>query len=66
MKMAARPNDNVVHPLSPILGPGPGSINVFIGGLPAWRGIPAAAVGALQAPRRQKRPNRLSKRWKAR
>jgi uncharacterized Zn-binding protein involved in type VI secretion len=49
MKMAARPNDNVVHPLSPILGPGPGSVTVFIGGLPAWRGIPSAAVGALQA-----------------
>jgi uncharacterized Zn-binding protein involved in type VI secretion len=49
MKMAARPNDNVVHPLSPILGPGPGSVTVYIGGLPAWRGIPSAAVGALQA-----------------
>lgn len=41
--------DNVVHPLPPVLGPGPGSMNVFIGKLPAWRGVPAAAAGALQA-----------------
>jgi uncharacterized Zn-binding protein involved in type VI secretion len=31
------------------LAPGPGSFNVMIGFLPAWRGIPLAAVGALQA-----------------
>lgn len=46
---AARVTDNVVHPLPPVLGPGPGSTNVFIGGLPAWRGVPAAVAGALQA-----------------
>lgn len=46
---AARPTDPVMHPLPPVLMPGPGSINVLIGGLPAWRGIPLAAVGALQA-----------------
>ena len=46
---AARVTDNVVHPLPPALGPGPGSINVLIGSLPAWRGIPAAAAAGLQA-----------------
>lgn len=46
---AARVTDNVVHPLPPLLGPGPGSPNVFIGKLPAWRGVPAAVAGALQA-----------------
>ncbi len=46
---AARVTDNVVHPLPPILTPGPGSPNVLIGMLPAWRGIPAAAAAALQA-----------------
>jgi uncharacterized Zn-binding protein involved in type VI secretion len=45
----ARVTDNVVHPLPPLLGPGPGSPNVFIGKLPAWRGVPAAVAGALQA-----------------
>ena len=46
---AARITDNVVHPLPPVLTPGPGSMNVLIGYLPAWRGIPAAAAAALQA-----------------
>lgn len=46
---AARTTDNVAHPLPPILTPGPGSLNVLIGFLPAWRGIPLAAVAALQA-----------------
>lgn len=46
---AARTTDNVAHPLPPVLMPGPGSMNVFIGFLPAWRGIPNAAVAALQA-----------------
>ena len=46
---AARTTDNVAHPLPPVLTVGPGSTNVLIGFLPAWRGIPAAAVGALQA-----------------
>ena len=45
---AARITDNVAHPLPPVLSPGPGSVNVFIGFLPAWRGIPLAAVAALQ------------------
>lgn len=46
---AARITDNVIHPLPPVLSPGPGSSDVFIGFLPAWRGIPAAAAAALQA-----------------
>lgn len=46
---AARVTDSVVHPLPPKLMPGPGSMNVMIGFLPAWRGIPAAAAAALQA-----------------
>lgn len=46
---AARITDNVLHPLPPVLTPGPGSMNVIIGFLLAWRGIPAAAAAALQA-----------------
>ena len=46
---AARITDNVVHPLPPVLTPGPGSPTVLIGSLPAWRGVPAAAAAALSA-----------------
>ena len=46
---AARVTDNVMHPLPPVLTPGPGSMNVLIGFLPAWRGIGAAAAAAIQA-----------------
>ncbi|MDZ8050648.1 MAG: PAAR domain-containing protein [Aulosira sp. ZfuVER01] len=46
---AARITDSVAHPLPPVLTGGPGSSNVLIGSLPAWRGIPAAAAQALQA-----------------
>src|SRR5205085_1810001 len=46
---AARILDNVAHPLPPVLTIGPGSTNVIIGFLPAWRGIPLAAAAALQA-----------------
>lgn len=46
---AARVTDNVTHPLPPVLGPGPGAPTVLIGNLPAWRGIPLAAVAALQS-----------------
>ena len=49
MRPAARILDPVVHPLPPVLTPGPGSMNVLIGSLPAWRGIPAAMAAALQA-----------------
>lgn len=46
---AARITDNVVHPLPPVLTPGPGSFNVLIGYLPAWRGIGGAGAAAIQA-----------------
>ena len=42
---AARITDMTAHG-SP-LAPGPGSTTVLIGGLPAWRGMSAAAVAAL-------------------
>jgi uncharacterized Zn-binding protein involved in type VI secretion len=45
---AARVTDPVLHPLPPVLQPGPGSANVFIGKLPAWRGVGAAAAAAVQ------------------
>jgi len=46
---AARILDPVLHPLPGILQPGPGSPNVIIGGLLAWRGVSAAAAAAIQA-----------------
>lgn len=46
---AARVADNVAHPLPPVLSPGPGAPTVMIGFKPAWRGIPLAAVAALQS-----------------
>jgi uncharacterized Zn-binding protein involved in type VI secretion len=46
---AARITDTSAHPLPPLLGPGPGSTNVLIGSLPAWRGVPAAVAAGLQA-----------------
>lgn len=46
---AARIMDPVLHPLPPVLQPGPGSMNVIIGGMLAWRGVPAAAAAAIQA-----------------
>jgi uncharacterized Zn-binding protein involved in type VI secretion len=46
---AARVTDPASHPLPPVLTPGPGSPNVMIGFLPAWRGIPLAAAAGLQA-----------------
>jgi uncharacterized Zn-binding protein involved in type VI secretion len=46
---AARITDNVAHPLPPVLTPGPGSTDVLIGFLPAWRGVPAAAAASIQA-----------------
>jgi uncharacterized Zn-binding protein involved in type VI secretion len=47
MPLAARILDPVAHPLPPVLQPGPGSFNVLIGFLPAWRGINPAAAAAL-------------------
>ncbi len=46
---AARLLDSVTHPLPPVLTGGPGSPNVLIGMRPAWRGLPLAAVAALQS-----------------
>ncbi|MBL8123750.1 MAG: PAAR domain-containing protein [Pyrinomonadaceae bacterium] len=46
---AARITDNVVHPLPPVLTPGPGALTVLIGFLPAWRAVPTGAGAALQA-----------------
>src|SRR5215471_16488062 len=48
-KPAARVSDAVAHPAPPVLTGGPGAFNVLVGGLPAWRAIPTAAVAALQA-----------------
>ncbi len=46
---AARVTDTVAHPLPGVLSPGPGSTNVLIGFLPAWRGVLAAVGAALNA-----------------
>lgn len=46
---AARVSDLTAHPLPGALAPGPGSPNVLIGFLPAWRAIPLASVAALTA-----------------
>lgn len=51
-KPAARITDTVSHPIPPVLTGGPGSVNVLIGGLPAWRGVPAAVAGSLQAAKK--------------
>jgi uncharacterized Zn-binding protein involved in type VI secretion len=48
---AARVLDNVIHPLPPVLTGGPGSPDVLIGYLPAWRGVGGAGAAALQAAR---------------
>lgn len=49
MPPAARTTDPVVHPLPGMLVPGPGSPNVMIGYLPAWRGVLAAVAASMQA-----------------
>jgi uncharacterized Zn-binding protein involved in type VI secretion len=46
-KPAARITDPVTHPLPPVLTGGPGSPNVYIGGIPAWRGVPAVAAATI-------------------
>ncbi|MGD9629323.1 MAG: hypothetical protein AB7V18_08765 [Pyrinomonadaceae bacterium] len=46
---AARTTDSVVHPLPPILTPGPGALTVLIGFLPAWRAVPTGVGAGLQA-----------------
>lgn len=51
-KPAARVGDFVQHPLPPTLGPGPGSLNVLIGNIPAWRGVPAAVGSSLKSAKK--------------
>ncbi len=51
-KPAARLTDSVAHPLPPVLTGGPGSPNVIINNLPAWRGVPVASAAALQAAKK--------------
>lgn len=51
-KPAARITDSVAHPLPPVLTRGPGSRNVLIGSLPAWRGVPAAAAISLTSAKK--------------
>jgi uncharacterized Zn-binding protein involved in type VI secretion len=51
-KPAARITDPVAHPLPPVLTGGPGSPTVLIGGLPAWRGIPAAGAAVIQSAKK--------------
>ena len=46
---AARTTDNVIHPLPPVLTPGPGAPTVLIGFLPAWRAVPTGVGAGLQA-----------------
>ncbi|NET40025.1 MAG: hypothetical protein F6K19_50090 [Cyanothece sp. SIO1E1] len=46
-KPAARVTDAVAHVIPPVLTGTPGSPDVFIGGLPAWRGISAAQLPQL-------------------
>lgn len=46
---AARIMDPVMHPLPPVLQPGPGSPTVLIGKLPAWRGVGGAAAASIQS-----------------
>ena len=48
---AARVGDNVAHPLPGVLAGAPGSLNVLIGGKPAWRGLPGPAAAVLQGPK---------------
>lgn len=46
---AARITDLVEHSLPPVLVGGPTAITVFIGFLPAWRGVNPLAAAALEA-----------------
>lgn len=49
MPFAARVGDPTSH-LSTPLGPGPGSFNVLIGGMPAWRAISDFHACTLTTP----------------
>lgn len=47
MPSAARVSDMTSH--GPPLAPGPGSLTVLVGFMPAWRALPAAMAGAIEA-----------------
>lgn len=47
MPFAARVSDMTSH--SPPLNPGPGSLDVTIGFMPAWRALPTSMAGAVDA-----------------
>lgn len=47
MPFAARVMDMTSH--SPPLNPGPGSLDVMIGFMPAWRALPTSVAGAVDA-----------------
>ena len=47
MSAAARVTDPVQHAMPPVLTGGPGSSDVLIASLPAWRGVPDAAAMSL-------------------
>ena len=49
MPPAARITDAVAHPLPPVLTGGPTAITVFIGMLPAWRGVGGGVAAAITA-----------------
>ena len=49
MPPAARITDNVAHPLPPVLTGGPTAITVFIGKLPAWRGVGGGVAAGITA-----------------
>ncbi len=55
-KAAARVADPVAHIAPPVLTGSPGSPNVLIGGMPAWRGIPLGAVASLPPPTEEAPP----------
>ncbi len=46
---AARVSDLVTHPFPPVLTGSPGAVTVIVGFLPAWRGLPMGACGAIKA-----------------
>lgn len=50
-KSAARVGDSVADPLPPVLT-GMGSLHVFIGKKPVWKGIPAAGIPGLHTAKR--------------
>ncbi len=54
MPPAARITDLVIHPLPPVLtpGPSPGCPTVLIGGLAAWRGVGGAGASVVNSAKK--------------